>query len=128
MHTMLQQMSDQPAWQQQVRPRLVKSMVLAVLLLAGSLLLLELPKPPTLAVDSAIVFELLPEPEPTQVEPEVPIETVLPPEVTVAETTVEEASQSLEAEEPNESTDWYESLDRAVRETVSAPAWTHNTG
>lgn len=97
-------------------------MALALLLVASALLLLEIPAPPTLAVDSAIVFELLPESErePTELEREELVETILPPEVTAPEAIVEEASRTHEQEELAESTDWYESLDRVVQETVDS--------
>ncbi|MGI9271797.1 MAG: hypothetical protein ACR2QT_08485 [Woeseiaceae bacterium] len=118
MHTTLQAMLEQPAWQQQVRRRLAKSMGLAILLVAGILFLLELPTPMTPSVEPAIVFELQaerePEPKPipeiAQPEPEVPLATVFSPEV----------PQTLEPEEPAESADWYESLQQAAQETVSA--------
>lgn len=127
MHTLEQIFLDRPVWQQQARRRLAVNMGVAVLLLAGLLLLVKfspLPVPPLKKIELRLLADIEPpavepaEPE-DQVEPEPiepieaiePIERVEPTEVTAPTELVESAESPV--------TDWYADVESAVQETVT---------
>jgi hypothetical protein len=122
MHTWQQTFPDRPEWQQQVRKRLAVALGVAVLILAGLLLLVKFSPLPVSPLKK-IELRLLADTEPPAVEPAEPQDPVEPDaiiepiEVTVAT----ELAKLSEVVEPSESqvTDWYAEVESAVQETVT---------
>ncbi|MGI9202027.1 MAG: hypothetical protein ACR2QL_13270 [Woeseiaceae bacterium] len=112
-------MSDRPTWQQQVRPRLAVSMVLATLLVAIVLLLLKIPQPApkdSVEIDVRLLEQETAEQDNALIEEIIVAETLRPESRATEDVVADVVPES----DPAQSVDWQEQISTAAEATVAA--------